>query len=156
MKFTLTTILVTLSGMARAVPRPESRSVPLNALEARWVNACEDSSFINQSSEGSPRVDDCLQIIRNIGYGEVYLLSLDTQHELATFGNCAIGAYSPFIRGVTNVRVGGQDVIDLINDSVRNFQWNGLVGAKGEMRCKVDPDNLDHLQNVQWGIYYKQ
>jgi hypothetical protein len=48
-------------------------------------------------------------------------------------------------------KVGNQDIIDLINDSVSKFQRDGLVGSKGVMNCQQL--GLD-LTYVLWGLYH--
>jgi hypothetical protein len=58
------------------------------------------------------------------------------------------------VRGTTNryyFIVGNQDIIDLINDSVNRFQWNGLVGSRGDMQCRVVGSGQDA---VSWGLYH--
>ncbi|KAF9054908.1 Ecp2 effector protein, partial [Panaeolus papilionaceus] len=116
------------------------------------INDCGDSSFDNKSSGGSPRVDDCLQIARNIAGGGTWTVALIGHHQLVEFGTCAFGVQAPFELGVSNIRVGNQDIIDVINDSVRRFQWNGLVGARGEMQCQTDPGT--RWLKTEWGIYH--
>jgi len=50
------------------------------------------------------------------------------------------------------VNVGNDDVRDIIFESIKQFQWNGLVGAKGEMKCQTNvPEGPDP---VSWGIYH--
>jgi hypothetical protein len=48
--------------------------------------------------------------------------------------------------------VGNQDIIDLVNESIRRFEWNGRVGASGKMNCQTGQlkDKLD----VTWGLYH--
>lgn len=46
-------------------------------------------------------------------------------------------------------QVGAQDVIDLINESIKQFGGSGLVGAKGDMRCKGNV----HDTTIEWGLY---
>ncbi|KAF9037159.1 putative necrosis-inducing factor-domain-containing protein, partial [Panaeolus papilionaceus] len=143
-----------LVAVSSAVPNPAPEAGAAIDLAARGVGTCDDSTFINQSSGGSPRVDDCLQITRNVDPNRVYTLPIDSYFEIESFGTCAIGGFSAFVRPMSNVKIGGQDVIDIITDSVRRFQWNGLVGAKGDMRCQMNPDLYHWSQRVDWGIYH--
>ncbi|KAF9054911.1 putative necrosis-inducing factor-domain-containing protein [Panaeolus papilionaceus] len=139
--------------MASAAPNPAPVSSPVNELETRAsINNCGDSTFVNQSSGGSPRVEDCLRIARNIAGGGTWSVALIGHHQLVEYGTCAFGVKAPFELGVSNIRIGNQDIIDVINDSVRRFQWNGRVGAKGEMKCQSDPGGIWH--KTDWGIYH--
>ncbi|GFF42858.1 hypothetical protein IFM51744_05288 [Aspergillus udagawae] len=119
------------------------------------INDCGASTFINQSSGGSPRVDDCLQIARNIAGGGTWVVSaiVGDHHQLLQYGTCAFGVeVAPGWSEMPIYKVGNQDIIDLINDSVNRFQWYGLVGAKGVMDCQrtLGSDTTP----VQWGIYH--
>ncbi|GFF25316.1 hypothetical protein IFM46972_01364 [Aspergillus udagawae] len=103
------------------------------------INDCGYSTFVNQSSGGSPRVDDCLQIARNIAGGGTWVVSAvaGVHHQLLQYGTCAFGVeHDPDFADGPIYKIGNQDIIDLINDSVNRFQWFGLVGAKGEMDCQ--------------------
>lgn len=57
------------------------------------VNDCGDSSFINQSSGGSPKISDCQQIARNVqGSGTWTIPCAERrEHTFAKFGTCAMG-----------------------------------------------------------------
>lgn len=48
-----------------------------------------------------------------------------------------------------NFVVGGQDVIDIINEAINQFGGDGRIGAKGNMDCKGNSKG----QAVKWGIY---
>lgn len=93
------------------------------------INDCGDSTFVNQSSGGSPKVPDCQQLAKNINGGGTWTIWPTGQHQLAQYGTCAFGAETD--AGWANI--GNQDIIDLINSSIQRFQWNGLVGSKGRM-----------------------
>jgi len=51
----------------------------------------------------------------------------------------------------TIVKIGNQDIIDAINESINRFTWDGKVGAAGHMKCQEWID--DHPTPVLWGIY---
>ncbi|PPR05583.1 hypothetical protein CVT24_002784 [Panaeolus cyanescens] len=122
--------------------------------EARdWINNCGDSTFINQSSPGSPLVADCQRIAQNIAGGGTWHVALIGHHQLVQYGTCAFGVQAPFAFAVWNYRVGNSDIIDLINDSIARFQWFDKVGAKGVMACQSDPSG-QFMPNVEWGIYH--
>ncbi|CDM27563.1 unnamed protein product [Penicillium roqueforti FM164] len=92
------------------------------------MNNCGPSTFINQSSGGSPR--------------------FGVQHQLVQYGTCAFGVTS----GSSGARIGNQDIIDLINSSIARFEWNGLVGAKGSISCQQEA--TANLIDMQWGLYH--
>jgi hypothetical protein len=115
---------------------------------------CGDSSFENQSSDASPLVEDCKQVIRNIEEDA----STDFEHritghsEILNHASCAFGIErTGGTGGAVQFRVGGQDVIDAINESIKRFASDGQVGAKGVFRCSGTTVNT-HV-NVEWGIY---
>ncbi|PPQ75191.1 hypothetical protein CVT24_010130 [Panaeolus cyanescens] len=166
--FFVASVLAVASAAPSPNPMPQSK--PINYLETRdSVNDCGTSTFDNQTSGASPRVDDCLTIARNIAGGGSWVcyfwffiiawaltvlkaVALLAQHQLVQYGTCAFGVQAGFYLGVTNFKVGNSDIIDLINDSVRMFQWNGLVGSKGTMACQSDPSQLPII--VDWGLYH--
>jgi hypothetical protein len=57
MQLQVLSILATLPAVIQAAPILEAR---------KSVNDCGDSTFVNQSSGGSPQISDCQQIARNI------------------------------------------------------------------------------------------
>ncbi|KAL4935175.1 hypothetical protein BDV06DRAFT_234584 [Aspergillus oleicola] len=114
---------------------------------------CGESSFENETSDASPDVDDCLQIIKNIQDD----VSTDfttqvlgkNQREIAYAGSCAFGVEATSESGNADFVVGGQDVIDIINTAVEKFGSGGKIGAKGNMDCNGNIKS----QPVLWGIY---
>ncbi|THC88729.1 hypothetical protein EYZ11_011829 [Aspergillus tanneri] len=116
-------------------------------------DTCGDSTFVDQTSDASPSVDDCLTIIKNIE-GDA---STDwttqvvgkNQRKVASHGSCAFGVEATKVDGNVNFVVGGQDVIDIINDSIKQFARDGKVGAKGNMDCNGNIKS----QPVLWGLY---
>ena len=117
-------------------------------------NFCGTSSFVDQTSAVSPKVEDCLQIIRNIqGDGSTQWEQItggSPQRAIAEHASCRFGieATSPTTPNAV-FWVGGQDVIDIINDAVKKFGGGGRVSAYGDMSCN---GNLQQ-QNMKWGIY---
>ncbi|KAL4899490.1 hypothetical protein BDW74DRAFT_171529 [Aspergillus multicolor] len=116
-------------------------------------NTCEDSSFENQTSDASPLVEDCKTIIRNIqgdGSTDWTTQVVGKPHrEIASHGTCAFGVEATKVDGNVNFVVGGQDVIDIINDSIAQFATDGKIGAKGNMNCNGNVKS----QPIEWGIY---
>jgi GH18 family chitinase len=118
------------------------------------VDACAESSFENKSSDASPLIEDCQQIIRNIIEDSSTSYTVSTaghsQQAIVHHKSCHLGVEAAgVLDGNINFKVGGQDVIDLINDAVKQFGGNGKIGAQGFVKCN---GNL-HQQSVKWGIY---
>lgn len=112
---------------------------------------CGESSFIDQTSGGSPKVEDCLQIATNIAGGGRWQVEaiLGLQHQLVAYGTCAFGVQRAQV-GAFYFYVGNADIIDIINTSVQRFGSSGLVGSKGFMWC--NPTFLSPGTN--WGLYH--
>ncbi|KAK8062875.1 hypothetical protein PG997_014972 [Apiospora hydei] len=71
------------------------------------------------------------------------------QREIGKSGTCHFGVEATKVNGNVNFVVGGQDMIDIINEAVKRFGGDGRVGAKGNMNCN---GNIKQ-QAVKWGIY---
>lgn len=94
------------------------------------ANDCGDSTFVNQASDASPWVTDCPKIARNIAGGGSWTIT-GTQRTLATYGTYKFSVAMPQNMGY----IGNEDIIDLINDSISQYQWEVKVGTKGTMLC---------------------
>ncbi|EPS35532.1 hypothetical protein H072_11031 [Dactylellina haptotyla CBS 200.50] len=115
---------------------------------------CGTSSFEDKTSGASPSVSDCLQIIRNIeGDGSAeWTHGITGQRKILEYGSCAFGIErTGGTGGAVQFKVGGQDVIDVINDAIKKFSSNGRVGARGVMSC--DGTTVGTHVNVLWGLY---
>ncbi|KAI8217095.1 hypothetical protein K4K53_009486 [Colletotrichum sp. SAR 10_77] len=115
---------------------------------------CGDSSFGNHASDVSPKVNDCQQIIRTIeGDASTEFTHRITGHcQILEFGSCHFGiGRTGGTGGAVEFRVGGQDVIDVINESIKRFGGGGRIGAKGIMPCSGTTAGTK--VNVEWGIY---
>ncbi|RDH36197.1 glycoside hydrolase [Aspergillus welwitschiae] len=114
---------------------------------------CGDSTFVDQTSDASPKVEDCRQIIKNIEGDATTAWTTQVvghnQREIASHASCHFGVEATKTNGNVNFKVGGQDVIDIINDAIAKFARDGLVGAKGNMDCNGNVKS----EPVLWGIY---
>ncbi|KID87249.1 hypothetical protein MGU_05659 [Metarhizium guizhouense ARSEF 977] len=115
------------------------------------VDDCGASTFENHSSNGSPLVADCRQIAANIANGGTWTVANIGQRQLVQYGTCAFGVevLKPFDAFTT--RIGNQDIIDLINESINRFQWQDKVGAAGNMMCQTESFSENR---VAWGLYH--
>ncbi|GFF80120.1 killer toxin subunits alpha/beta [Aspergillus lentulus] len=114
---------------------------------------CGSSTFVDQTSDASPTVSDCMQIVKNIaktdGKWEVEN-AIGSQHQLVQYGTCAFGVQGKGKHGNIDFHIGAQDIVDIISDSVRQFGGSGKVGSKGKMSCKGTVKG----QTVEWGLYH--
>ncbi|KAK6499976.1 hypothetical protein TWF481_010333 [Arthrobotrys musiformis] len=118
------------------------------------IDKCRDSSFEDRTSGASPLVSDCLQIIRNIeGNAQTEWTHSITGHRtILQYGSCKFGIErTGGTGGAVQFQVGGQDVIDVINDSVRRYGGNGKVGAEGVMSCVGTTAGT--RVDVKWGLF---
>ncbi|KAJ5831849.1 hypothetical protein N7474_000160 [Penicillium riverlandense] len=132
MKFQTPPIVsILLAATAYAAPATRHQTInPVARLTARdSINDCGDSSFTNESTGG--------------GTWEV---DGRTQHQLVQYGTCGFDVETK----AKGFKIGNQDIIDLINSSIEQFQWNGVVGSKGDMSCQ---DLISHV-SVFWGLYH--
>ena len=114
---------------------------------------CGKSTFVDQTSDASPKIGDCCQTILNIqddGSTDWTIQVVGkNQREIASHASCHFGVETTKVDGNVNSVVGGQEVIYIINDAIAQFgNKDGLVGAKGEMSCNGNV----HDQAVLWGI----
>ncbi|KAF9037505.1 Ecp2 effector protein, partial [Panaeolus papilionaceus] len=114
-------------------------------------NHCGGSSFENQWRASAPLVSDCQTLANNIrGDGDWTQSTVSGQRQIASFGSCHFGVEGADGVTLASYRVGNEDVMDIIHDSITKFQRDGRVAAKGVMPC----DNIaTGSVSVLWGIY---
>ncbi|KAH8649335.1 hypothetical protein BX600DRAFT_388677 [Xylariales sp. PMI_506] len=116
------------------------------------ISDCESSTFVDQTSDASPSVDDCLGIVNNIqgtqGEWEVEN-ALGDQHQIVQYGDCKFGIQGLNKEGNVDFYIGAQDIVDIINTSIQMYGGSGKIGAKGQMDCRGDVNS----QDVEWGLY---
>ncbi|KAF9041584.1 putative necrosis-inducing factor-domain-containing protein [Panaeolus papilionaceus] len=141
------TLAAAFLAAANGTPVDVTPTEPWQAIKRASESRCGDSSFINQTSGASPKASDCRGITKNIAGGGTWTTpSFGQQRELVSFGECKFGVTSLNAAGGFNFVVGNQDIIDIINDSIKRFQSSaGRVGAKGTMNCGGT--------DVEWGLY---
>ncbi len=114
------------------------------------INECGESTFENWNSEASPKIEDCRHVVANIAGGGRWEVEafVGQQHQLLQWGTCAFGVRGG--SGDTFFYIGNEDIIDIFHTAIEMFGFNGIIGAKGRMRCKAAA--LPPL--VEWGIYH--
>ncbi|KAF9033630.1 hypothetical protein BJ165DRAFT_1598784 [Panaeolus papilionaceus] len=88
-------LLTTMATLTNAAPSQEL------SVKREMVDCCWDVIYQNQSSGGSPLISDCLQIAANIVRDGEWIIE------------------GPGF----NFRVENEDIITIINESIRQFQW---------------------------------
>ncbi|ETS75025.1 hypothetical protein PFICI_13509 [Pestalotiopsis fici W106-1] len=122
------------------VGAPKKGSTPNWPCDAvKGLSNCGDYEYDNGSTkDDSPSVADCEQIIRNI-QGDT-----TTEWTQAVVGKpwrditakgCKFSFRASKIDGNSEFYVGGQNVIDLIEKSVKDYAKDGKVSASGHMKC---------------------
>lgn len=116
------------------------------------ISDCESSTFVDQTSDASPSVDDCMGIVTNIqgtqGEWEVEN-AIGEQHQIVQYGDCKFGIQGLNKEGNVDFHIGAQDIVDIITTSIDMFGGSGKIGAKGDMDCAGTVNS----QDVEWGIY---
>lgn len=131
---------------------------------------CSASSIFNDGSDNSPLISDCQTIAT-----QVYALAGDSNayfgrsecnpdstgqftcyYPVVSFQTCMFGVSTIGAGLDISVRVGWQDVGDLITDSINqcgNKPSSGKVGASGEMAC---PEEISAILTfpTAWGLYH--
>ncbi|CEI60021.1 unnamed protein product [Fusarium venenatum] len=93
---------------------------------------CGDSSFENETSDKSPLIKDCLDIIKNI---DTTLVGVLRQRQIVNSGSYALGVEATKADRNADFVVGGQDVINIINTAIGKYGKNDKIGAVGNMDC---------------------
>ncbi|TWU70441.1 hypothetical protein ED733_000323 [Metarhizium rileyi] len=115
---------------------------------------CGASTFVDQTSGASPTVSDCRKLIEKIQArpdptDHEVENAISSQHQIEEYGSCKFGVQGNGKHGNVDFHVGGQNIIDLITDSISRFGSSGRVGSKGSMSCK----GTVRGQDVEWGLY---
>ncbi|KAI1846431.1 hypothetical protein JX265_011890 [Neoarthrinium moseri] len=112
----------------------------------QYTNKCGGTTWDVQVSDGSPSAADCSAIVKYMRQrtGGYFLNGLkdDIWNTLKSEGGCGFGL-KPKSRG--SFYMGGDDVADLIQDSIAQFEKDGKVGVTGVTQCGDE--------TVQWAIY---
>lgn len=114
---------------------------------------CKKSTFVDQTNAASPYAKDCLAIIKKIENDPTSewktLVGGKPHRKILWYGTCVFAVEAANVKGNFKFWVGGQDVIDLINDTVNKFSRDGRVAAYGHMQCKGNVKD----QRTKWSIY---
>ncbi|PWY76008.1 glycoside hydrolase family 18 protein [Aspergillus sclerotioniger CBS 115572] len=121
---------------------------PCNPLQG--ITKCSGYTYQDETSSASPKVSDCQTIIKNIqGTNGEWTTGIDHQRDIAKFGTCNFGVQNVGVTGDVTYHTGSQDIVNIITEAISMYASNGLVGAKGYMKC----DGNTGSQKVEWGLY---
>jgi hypothetical protein len=142
----LTAAFAALLLSAHALPTTgTSPSSPLLKRDYK----CNDYTYENDTSDGSPFVSDCNVLVSNIfGPGE-WRTDQPGFRTIASYGTCNFGVQQ-HTSAITIFHVGNQDVQEIINNAIKMYQWNGRVGASGYFQCQ---DDFGLHNDAYWALY---
>ncbi|KAF2168013.1 glycoside hydrolase family 18 protein [Zasmidium cellare ATCC 36951] len=122
---------------------------PCVALQG--LTECRSYTFTDATSDASPLVSDCKDIITNIqGTTGEWTTDITDDRKIVSAGACNMDVKANNEKGDVSFHVGAQDVINIINQAISQFSSNGKVGASGTMTCD---GNVNSNQGVTWGLY---
>ncbi|KAK0648866.1 putative necrosis-inducing factor-domain-containing protein [Cercophora newfieldiana] len=159
----LLAVFLALAGLTTAAPAgdigpavqttsPSTASNTTSRLTKRNRWCSPSSEYVDQTSEGSPKVFDCRQLAHNVrGDGDWMLRPQQYQRTIAKFNTCAVGV-TILDHPHRAVFVGNEDVQDFVFESIDRFSWNGLIGAKGKFNCMFSRSNWEN--HVEWAVYH--
>jgi hypothetical protein len=111
---------------------------------------CGGSTFVQKSSDASPRTDDCRTLADFVGGIKTYWV-FDRNDQwntpLAWSGECTFGVHT---NNVIGTAVGNTDVADLVRDSCNKF-GGARVGAEGHVGCTLAGISA----GVDWAVYHR-
>ncbi|KAK6842033.1 chitinase [Apiospora arundinis] len=118
-----------------------------------WEDKCSHTTWEDNTSNESPRADDCLQLAKNWqDKHEGWFLTgarPDVYAELDKFNTCGFGVMPVLKEGIKagNFWFGSNDLRDLVFDATMRFKnRGGRIGATGVAHCGDT--------EVRWGIYH--
>lgn len=179
----LTTLLALFLALAAttttALPAAEVSSDPPTNMNATLTSrddkhwACLNfSPAIDQSSGGSPKWGDCLQLRANIESGGSWTFWSGRHTVIASYGTCVIGVETA--KGTlagTLTQIGNIDLIQIVEyteamiihqggnrvatgkNGKKWVKWDAKVGSKGTMECFQLALRSNKFA-VNWGLYH--
>ncbi|KAJ5519173.1 Peptidoglycan-binding Lysin subgroup [Penicillium expansum] len=126
---------------------------PCNNDNGRSYCTTSESTYIEETTSGSPLIDDCLVIVKNIeGTTGSWNKLIEIQYGIAHFGTCTFGIEGKGRHGNSNVYIGAQDIVDIIRYTSKHWgHGTDKMQGKGVMQCN---GNIKQ-QELHWAIYKK-
>jgi hypothetical protein len=125
---------------------PNYPCVPLGGLRRCW-----DFTWEDQTTDGSPPVSDCQQMVRNVqGTTGSWTTGIGPHRGITKNGQCILGVENNGLGQTPRYVVGAGDVEIIVNEAIKRYGANGKVGAKGYMTCSGETKGEDP---IKWGLY---
>ena len=126
---------------------------PCNNDNGKSYCTTSKTTYIEETTSGSPLIDDCLVIVKNIqGTSGSWIKPIERQFGILNFGTCTFGIEGKGRKGNVDEYVGAQDVVDIIRYTSKHWgHGTGKMQGKGVMQC----DGNIKKQEVHWAIYKK-
>ncbi|KAH8200623.1 hypothetical protein TruAng_005220 [Truncatella angustata] len=132
---------------------------------------CINEVYDNQGSDNSPLISDCQAVAKQVyalvGNNKAYFGRSECNPDAAgqftcyfpvvSFQTCMFGVSTISSGPSISVRVGWQDVGDIIMSSISQFgnkPVSGKVGSSGEMQCPDEGTGKASLFATAWGLYH--
>lgn len=128
---------------------PNYPCVPLQG-----ITDCDSYRYTGATSDASPLISDCQDIINNIqGTDGEWTTTLSRTRQLVSAGTCALSVEEDTgdDNGNGSYKVGAQDIITLISNSIKMYGSNGKVGASGTFECN---GNIKKQPHLKWYLYH--
>ncbi|KAJ5415834.1 hypothetical protein N7465_004529 [Penicillium sp. CMV-2018d] len=126
---------------------------PCNNDNGKSYCTTSKTTYVEETTSGSPLIDDCLVIVKNIqGTTGSWIKPIERQYGILNFGTCTFGIEGKGRKGNVDEYVGAQDVVDIIRYTSKHWgHGTGKMQGKGVMQCN---GNIKQ-QEVHWAIYKK-
>ena len=111
---------------------------------------CGDSTFHNKSSGGSPLVADCQCLIDWLRQNNGWFSVSPAGSGFAAFAHCGTCTFGAHTKNIMGTVIGNTDIADIVQDSIKRFEWEGRVGAEGDMGCYSVLDTA----RVEWAVLH--
>ncbi|KAK3990823.1 putative necrosis-inducing factor-domain-containing protein [Cladorrhinum sp. PSN332] len=136
---------------------------PPNNVHARRDAASHKNQYCwtsynitDETSDASPLVSDCQNLMSNIAGGGDWSFISATQRTLAKKDSCAFGVETENIYAGVWVRIGNEDIVQAMQGLIQAGLKKGAeekVGGKGWTVCPEKTNTLGPV-GVRWGVYH--
>ena len=131
----------------------DKEGFPCNNDNGKSYCTTSKSTYVKETSGGSPLIEDCLALVKKIqGTKKYWDKPIERQFGIVGSGTCTFGITGKGRKGNANEKVGAQDVVDIIRYAAKHWgAGETRMGGKGTMQC----DGNIKRQKVNWAIYKK-
>ncbi|KAK9855849.1 hypothetical protein MYU51_001467 [Penicillium brevicompactum] len=131
----------------------DKEGFPCNNDNGKSYCTTSKSTYVKETSGGSPLIEDCLALVKKIqGTKKYWDKPIERQFGIVGSGTCTFGITGKGRKGNANEKVGAQDVVNIIRYAAKHWgAGETRMGGKGTMQC----DGNIKRQKVNWAIYKK-